>query len=179
MLSQWWPAEEEVVTTIGIEKMPTEERLMLAQLTPGSGSSGRSAADCTGGPECGARNWSDLILDSSRHLMLTVALLLWFFETLKKRRKKNLRVSDLWWGFHPISTRLAYNAVGIRWRWSASAHVGRDLLNPIFAEAWQMVIYVHLLHDCSQILSDWFCSQTCSTRTVPLWASSSPSKESP
>lgn len=97
----------------------------------------------------------------------------------EKRTKKNLRVSDLWWGFHPISTRLAYNAGGIRWRWSASAHVGRDLLNPIFAEDWQMVIYVHLLHDCSQILSDWFCSQTCSTRTVPLWASSSPSKESP
>lgn len=148
MLSQWCPAEKQVVTTIGMEKMPTEKRLMLAQLTPGRGSSGRRAADHTGGPEGAARNWSDLILDSSRHLMLTVALLLWFLETLKKRRKKNLRDSDLWWGFHPISTRLASNAGGIRWRWPALAHVGRYLLNPIFAEAWQTVIYVHLLHDC-------------------------------
>lgn len=45
-----------MVTIIGMEMMPTEERLMLAQLNPGRGPSGRRAADRTGGPEGAARN---------------------------------------------------------------------------------------------------------------------------
>lgn len=45
-----------MVTTIGMKKVSIEERLMLAQLTPGGGSSGRRVADRTGGPEGAARN---------------------------------------------------------------------------------------------------------------------------